>query len=78
MLALGKWYTAINIMDIPYNSTLSILGIEVATSVNLSCDLSWEKVTNIIRAKAQQDYARRLTFDARVRFIHEQFYVHVC
>jgi hypothetical protein len=34
-------------------------------------------VTNLTQAKAQRDYARRLTFDARGRFIREQLYAHV-
>jgi hypothetical protein len=73
ILALGNW----DILDILYSATLSILGNKIASSINLSCEWSWKKVTNLIRAKAQGDYARRLTFDERVRFIHEQLYAHV-
>jgi hypothetical protein len=65
IMALGNWDTAINILDITYGAALSILGTQITTTIKLSCELSWEKVTNLIQAKAQRDYARRLTFDAQ-------------
>jgi hypothetical protein len=77
IMALDNWDTSINILDIPYSAAMSILGTQITTSIKLTCELSWEKVTNLIQAKAQRDYARRLTFDARMRFIHEQLYAHV-
>jgi hypothetical protein len=77
IMALGNWDNSINKLDITYSAALSILGTQITPSIKLSCDLIWEKMANLIKALAQRDYARRLSFDARVRFIHEQLYAYV-
>jgi hypothetical protein len=74
MLTLGAWDTTINILDIPYQETLSILGIQISNSVQRSREASWARTTAVARAKTQEDYSRMLTFDNRVRFIHEKLY----
>jgi hypothetical protein len=38
IMGLGNWDTSNNILDIPYSDTLTILGTQISTSINLSCD----------------------------------------
>jgi hypothetical protein len=77
ILGLGNWDISTKILDIPYSDTLTILGTQISRSIKQSSDLSWGKVTTLLKAKAQRDYARRLPFDTRVRYIHEQLYAQV-
>jgi hypothetical protein len=77
ILALGTWDTRLNILDVPYKDTLTILGMKLSNYIALSSEPSWAQTTAKIKAKAQNDYSRILNFDKRVRFIHEQLYAYV-
>jgi hypothetical protein len=76
ILALSNWNTQLDILGVPYTDTLPILGMTLSTSIALSSKASWAKTITKIKAKAQADYSRILMFDSRVRFVHEQLYVH--
>jgi hypothetical protein len=43
-------------------------------TVQRSGKVSWMQTTALIRAKAQDDYSRMLTFDKRIRYIHGYLY----
>jgi hypothetical protein len=36
--------------------------------------LSWNRIVAQIKSKAQDDYARTMIFDKRIRYVHEQLY----
>jgi hypothetical protein len=74
IIALGTWDTRLNILDVPYKDTLSILVMKLSKSIALSSNASWAQTTDKIEAKAQKDYSRILTFDKKVKFVHEQLY----
>jgi hypothetical protein len=76
ILALSNWNTQLDILGVPYTDTLSILGMTLSTSIALSSKASLAKTITKIKTKAQADYSRILTFDSRVRFVHEQLYAH--
>jgi hypothetical protein len=41
ILALGTWDTRLNILDVPYKDTLTILGMKLSKSIALSSKASW-------------------------------------
>jgi hypothetical protein len=71
-MALGRWVTALNIMDIPY-TVLKILGFHFTNSVNTTTAHTWTAITSRMRATAQvmYSYNRDLSFDRRIRFTQE-------
>jgi hypothetical protein len=72
-LALGSWDRTVKIFDIPYADHLSILWLRIATTFRQS-QLSWNRIVAQIKSNTQDDYARTMTFDERIRYVHEQLY----
>jgi len=70
-MALGRWHTALNIMDIPRHTELKILGFHFTNSVNTTTAHTWTAFTSRMRATAQATYNRDLSFDKRIRFTQE-------
>lgn len=70
-MALGSWDTAVNIMDIPYQNEIKILGIKFTTSVNATTVNTWTAITSQTRALAQTMYKRDLGLEQRIRFTHD-------
>jgi hypothetical protein len=54
ILALGTWDTRLNVLDVPYKDTLTILGMKLSKSIALSSEASWAQTTAKIKAKAQR------------------------
>jgi exonuclease III len=77
LLGLGTWDPRTPIMDFQYCDSLRLLGTTIAPTTKLSGELSWKRATAAVKAKASRDYARCLSFDKRVSFIHEQLYAHI-
>jgi hypothetical protein len=71
VLALGSWDKSINILNIPYHDKASILALQILETVQRSTEASWMQTTALKRTKAQDDYSRMLTFDKKIRYIHE-------
>ena len=51
-MALGRWDTALNIMDIPYHTELKILGFHFTNSVNTTTAHTWTAIISRMRATA--------------------------
>jgi len=68
--AFGTWDKSIEIMNIPYHDTATILGFQIKNTVGESALDSWTKTTAKIRAQAQA-YCQMLTLDKRIQFVHE-------
>jgi hypothetical protein len=73
-LALGAWDTTHDILGIPYNAELTILGVTIKDTIRQSSSESWKRMTENIRAKAILECARMLSLHTRVSYIHEQLY----
>jgi len=65
-IAFGTWDKSIEIMNIPYHDTATILGFQILESALAS----WTKTSVKIRAQAQGAYRRMLTLDKRIQFVH--------
>jgi len=70
-IAFGLWDKSIEIMNIPYHDTATILGFQIKNTVGESALASWTKTTTNLRAQAQEAYCRMLTLDKRIQFVHE-------
>jgi len=70
-IAFGTCNKSIDIMNIPYHDTATILGFQIKNTVRESALASWTKTTANIRAQAQDAYCRMLTLDERIQFVHE-------
>jgi len=75
-IACGSWDKSIEIMNIPYHDTATVLGFQIKNTVGESALASWTKTTAKIRAQAQEAYCRMLTLDKIIQFVHE--YLMVC
>jgi len=69
-LARGAWNTPIRIMDMPYGTDATILGLHFINNVNTSAHVTWSTVTTRVRALAQDTHYRGLSLDRRIRFVH--------
>jgi len=70
-MALGRWDTALNIMDTPNHTELKILGFNFTNSVNTATAHTRADITSRMRATAQTMYHRDLSFDKRLRFTQD-------
>jgi len=70
-VALGPWNTTQNVMGIPYNDEMKILGVEWLKTLQ-SATKSWATVTGKIkiRAQAREAYYRNLSLDQRILYVH--------
>jgi len=55
-IAFWSWDKSIEIMNIPYHDTATILGFQIKNTVGESALASWTKTTAKIRAHAQEAY----------------------
>jgi hypothetical protein len=58
-------------MDISYFNEIRILGFYVTSTVNATARRSWYTVTDRIRAQARDAYARELSLDRRIQYVHD-------
>jgi len=58
------------ILDIPYQTDVKILGLKFTKKVNVSANENWSTVTSRVRALAQDTYHRDLSLDRRIHFAH--------
>ena len=70
-ITFGTWDKFIEIVNIPYHDTATILGFQIKNTIGESALTSWTKTTAKIRAQAQEAYCRLLTLDKRIQFVHE-------
>ena len=70
-IAFGTWDKSIDIMNIPYHDTATILGFQIKNTVRESILASRTKTTANIRAQAQDAFCRMLTLDKRIQYVHE-------
>ena len=70
-IAFGSCEKSLEIMNIPYSDTATILCFQIKRTVRESALDSWTKTTAKIRSQAQEDYCRMLTLDKRIQFVHE-------
>jgi hypothetical protein len=70
-LALGPRDTSLQIMDIPYYNEIRILGFYVTSTVNATARRSWSTLTDRIHAQAHAAYARKLSLDRRIQYVHD-------
>jgi hypothetical protein len=59
-------------MDIDYHEEIRILGFTITNISNKSSRDQWCRVTNQVRAGAQEAYHRTLDLDLRIKYVHEQ------
>jgi hypothetical protein len=70
-LALGSWYTEMQIMEIPYCEELKLEGVNMQRSTLATVKRCWTIVSAKLRTQAQAAYNRALSTDLRIRYIHE-------
>jgi hypothetical protein len=58
-------------MDIPYYIEIMILGFYVTSTVNATARRSWYTLTDRICAQARDAYARELSLDRRIQYVHD-------
>jgi len=58
-------------MDIPYYNEIRILGFHFTNTVNDTARRSWSILTDRIGAQARDAYARELSLDRRIQFVHD-------
>jgi len=58
-------------MDIPYYNEIRILAFYVTSTVNAAARRSWPTLTDRIRAQARDAYARELSLDTRIQYVHD-------
>jgi hypothetical protein len=59
-LAVSSWYTALDIMGIPYSDEITNLGVTLRNTIWTTAIASWTRLSPLIRAQAQQPYSRDL------------------
>ena len=67
-LAVG-WSTNMNVLNIPYQTEVKILGVTFTNIVEQSMNKSWAIVTGKVRAQATETYRRDLRLSQRIRYI---------
>jgi hypothetical protein len=70
-VALGAWDRSLEILNIPYQDTATILGMKVKSTIKESAHASWTKTVTTIRVQAQESYHRLPSLDKRIQFVHE-------
>jgi len=66
----GTWNTALNIMDIPYCTEMTILGFQLSNTVNQSGKSSWTKVIGQVKAMAREVYGGNLCLIHRIQYVN--------
>ena len=69
-MAVGMWDTTVNIMGIPYQENIKILGVHFTSTTSQSAMNSWSVVTDGLRAQAREAYYRELSLNKRIQFVH--------
>jgi len=59
-LAVGTWDTAFDIMGIPYNVDINILGGNMRNTVKQSALASWARLVPLVRTQTRRAYSRDL------------------
>jgi hypothetical protein len=70
-IVLGTWDTSLPVMDIPYSDEAKILFFITQTTVKATTRNCWALTTVRVHAQAQAEYLRAVTFDNRIKYIHE-------
>jgi len=68
-MAIGSWDASADIMGIPYQTDMKILGIHFTSTVSQSANNSWTTVTDRMRAQTRDTYYRGLCLDKRIRYV---------
>jgi hypothetical protein len=69
-MAVGSWYTPVNILGISYCDTMKILGIHFMRKTNQSAVKGWTTVTEGIRMQTRAAYYRELSLHQRIQYVH--------
>jgi len=69
-MATGSWNTTVNMMDIPYCTEMTILGLQFSSTVSQSGNSSWTKMTGQVKAMAREVYCRDLCLTQRNQYVH--------
>jgi len=69
-MAAGSWNTAVNMMDIPYCTEMTILGFQLSNTVSQSGKSSWTKAIGQVKATAREVYGRDLCLIHRIQYVH--------
>ena len=69
-MAVGAWYTTVNMMNIPYCTEMTILRLQFSSTVGLSGKSSWTRVTGQVKAMASEVYGRDLCLIQRIKYVH--------
>jgi len=68
--ALGGWDMKTQILYIPYQTDVNILGFKFTNKVNVAANENWSTVTSRVRVLVQDTYHRDLSLDRRRHFVH--------
>jgi hypothetical protein len=68
-LPIGTWTKEPTILGIALSDHAKILGLEFASKMARSIDLSWARVTKAIRSQASSAYDQNLDFAHRIQFV---------
>jgi hypothetical protein len=74
---IKSWNTPLRIMDIPYYSETTILGIHITSTIKASSLRIWALITAKIRAQAQEAYYQELSLDKRIYYVYNHLMVRV-
>jgi hypothetical protein len=69
-LAIGRWETNTNILDITYQQTIKTLGVYFSDTIRKSIHATWTTIIGKVRAKAKEAYMRELCLAHRIAFIY--------
>jgi len=68
-LAVGTWDTACEIMGIPYNREIKILGVKIRKTVKQSAPAIWTILASVVRTRARGAYSRDLNVTQRITLV---------
>jgi hypothetical protein len=69
-LAVGEWGTSRQIMNIPHQTEIKILGFKFRNKINVATKATWCIISRV-RGAAQDAYCRQFSLDMRIKFVHD-------
>lgn len=66
-LAMGGWSTTTATLDIPYHTEVKNVGVIFTSTIEMSMNRTWAKVTGKVRAQTNETYGRDVRLSKRIR-----------
>jgi hypothetical protein len=76
-VAIGYWDTSLRIMDIPYHTEATILGLHITSTVQISARRIGTLTTARIGAHSQEAYYRNLSLEEGIQYVHDHLMARV-